>query len=106
MRRRSDAPMLPMSPLPRSAEDLKAFKGFFFKFLRQVDMANDAHRKAALDPAALTLEDAARVLGLERQMLDADLEAGAPMNADGTINLVHYAAWLNHMGREDSDGQA
>lgn len=23
-----------------------------------------------------------------------DVEAGAPTNADGTINLVHYTAWL------------
>ena len=28
------------------------------------------------------------------EMLQADLAAGAPENADGTINLVHYAAWL------------
>jgi hypothetical protein len=27
-------------------------------------------------------------------MLQADLAAGAPTNADGTIHLVHYAAWL------------
>jgi len=27
-------------------------------------------------------------------MLEADVAAGAPTNADGTINLVHYAAWL------------
>jgi hypothetical protein len=24
----------------------------------------------------------------------ADVDAGAPTNGDGTINLVHYAAWL------------
>jgi hypothetical protein len=27
-------------------------------------------------------------------MLSADIDAGAPTNPDGTINLVHYAAWL------------
>jgi hypothetical protein len=27
-------------------------------------------------------------------MLERDLEAGAPRNADGRFNLVHYAAWL------------
>jgi hypothetical protein len=27
-------------------------------------------------------------------IIKADLAAGAPANADGTINLVHYAAWL------------
>lgn len=28
------------------------------------------------------------------EMIEADIAAGAPMNADGTMNLVHYAAWL------------
>ncbi len=27
-------------------------------------------------------------------MLETDIDAGAPTNADGSINLVHYAAWL------------
>ena len=27
-------------------------------------------------------------------MIRADVDAGAPTNADGTLNLVHYAAWL------------
>jgi hypothetical protein len=27
-------------------------------------------------------------------MIEADRAAGAPTNAGGTINLVHYAAWL------------
>jgi len=27
-------------------------------------------------------------------MIRYDIEAGAPVNADGTVNLVHYAAWL------------
>jgi hypothetical protein len=32
----------------------------------------------------------------------ADLEGGAPTHADGTVNLVHYAAWLvKEMGRGD-----
>jgi uncharacterized ferredoxin-like protein len=36
------------------------------------------------------------------EMLQADVAAGAPTNADGTINLVHYAAWLlKEMGRGD-----
>jgi hypothetical protein len=31
-----------------------------------------------------------------------DLAAGAPVNADGTVNLVHYAAWLTReAGRGD-----
>ena len=27
-------------------------------------------------------------------MIREDIAEGAPTNADGTLNLVHYAAWL------------
>jgi len=53
-----------------------------------------------LNPAAMSSADAARVLTrlggqpIGEAMLRADIDAGAPINADGTINLVHYAAWL------------
>lgn len=56
--------------------------------------------KNQLDPISLTIEDLARVLkasGSTRatvEILRADLDAGAPANVDGTVNLVHYAAWL------------
>jgi len=49
---------------------------------------------------ALTPAQAAKILAAAGQrriteaMVKADLAAGAPANADGTINLVHYAAWL------------
>lgn len=55
---------------------------------------------ARLNPAALPVADAARVLTrlggkpVSEAMLHADMDAGAPANADGTLNLVHYAAWL------------
>ena len=58
-----------------------------------------------LDPTALTVEELARMLGLRREMLEADLEAGAPRNPDGTLNLVHYAAWLNTVLTEEPDGK-
>ena len=48
-----------------------------------------------VNPAALPVEDAARALGLSVETVRADIAAGAPTNADGTMNLVHYAAWLN-----------
>ncbi len=32
------------------------------------------------------------------ELIEADLEAGAPANADGTVNFVHYAAWLERLG--------
>ena len=60
----------------------------------------------SLDPAALAVADAVRLLAkvggqsITEVMLQADIEAGAPTNPDGTINLVHYAAWLlKEMGR-------
>jgi len=62
--------------------------------------------KPKLDPMALALVDAARVLSatsgvpIDAAALEADVAAGAPVNADGTLNLVHYAAWLvREMGR-------
>jgi len=53
-----------------------------------------------LNPAAMPVGDAARMLSraggqrVTEAMLSADIDAGAPTNPDGTINLVHYAAWL------------
>lgn len=61
-----------------------------------------------LDPTALPIEEVSRVLSkisaepLTVEQLEVDLDAGAPTNADGTLNLVHYAAWLlREMGRGD-----
>jgi hypothetical protein len=28
------------------------------------------------------------------ELLDEDIDGGAPVTTDGTINLIHYAAWL------------
>ena len=71
-------------------------------------MTTDYREAAGLNPNALPLADAARLLGrvggqaVTIEMLQADVAAGAPTNADGTINLVHYAAWLlKEMGRGD-----
>jgi hypothetical protein len=61
-----------------------------------------------LNPNALKLSDAARLLTklggqpVTKAMLQDDIDDGAPTNADGTLNLVHYAAWLvMEMGRGD-----
>lgn len=61
---------------------------------------------APVNPNRLTVDQAARLLSAASPrpvtvaMLRADVDAGAPTNADGTINLVHYAAWLaREMGR-------
>ncbi len=53
-----------------------------------------------LDPNRLTIEQAAKLLSAAAKVrvplehIAADLESGAPRNADGTINLMYYAAWL------------
>jgi hypothetical protein len=38
-----------------------------------------------------------KVCGKEitEQMILDDIAAGAPVNPDGTLNLIHYGAWLN-----------
>jgi len=53
-----------------------------------------------MQPTSLTVEHTARVLAaaggkpVSEDMVRRDVAAGAPVNPDGTINLVHYAAWL------------
>jgi hypothetical protein len=67
------------------------------------------HSPARVDPAALTASDACRLLSaagageVREDMISADITAGAPTNPDGTLNLVHYAAWLV---RQLSEGAA
>jgi len=56
--------------------------------------------KPALNPTALPVADAARLLSapgghaVTPEQIQADIDAGAPTNGDGTINLVQFAAWL------------
>ena len=61
-----------------------------------------------INPMATPVDKAAKLLSAlaRRQILasqvEQDLNDGAPTNADGTINLLHYAAWLvKEMGRGD-----
>jgi hypothetical protein len=62
-------------------------------------VTND-QQTAPKNPAALSPADAATLLSrlsgrpIAAALIAADVEAGAPTNADGTLNLVHYAAWL------------
>jgi len=62
----------------------------------------------SLNPASLAIADAALVLSkaggqlVSEEAIRQDIEDGAPMNPDGTLNLVLYAAWLvGEMGRGD-----
>ncbi len=49
---------------------------------------------------AMSIADLARLLtaaggqAISVAMIEADVESGAPTNADGTLNLVRFAAWL------------
>jgi hypothetical protein len=60
-----------------------------------------------MDSTALTPADVARLLSaaggaaVPESLLRADLEVGAPANGDGTLNLVHYAAWLVRQEADD-----
>ncbi|OAI52078.1 hypothetical protein AYO47_06570 [Planctomyces sp. SCGC AG-212-M04] len=55
---------------------------------------------AQISPTAMPLKDAARLLSrlgqesVTQEMLESDVACGAPLNPDGTLNLIHYAAWL------------
>jgi hypothetical protein len=54
----------------------------------------------ALRLTALPIVDLVRLLSragprpVDEETVRRDIESGAPVNADGTVNLVHYAAWL------------
>ena len=60
----------------------------------------DEQAPKPINPTALSLSDTARLMAkvgfesVSESMLEQDVANGAPTNADGTINLVHYAAWL------------
>ena len=56
--------------------------------------------KVCLSPTSLKVDDLGQLLSkvsdqkVTAAMIHAILGTGAPVNADGTINLVHFAAWL------------
>jgi len=57
-------------------------------------------KSPSLDPRALSPEDLARVLSasgprpVSVEQIREDLDDGVPVNMNGTVNLVHYTAWL------------
>ncbi|MBU6387969.1 MAG: hypothetical protein KGS49_18655 [Planctomycetes bacterium] len=62
--------------------------------------------KNPIDPNRLTPEQAAKLLSaaakirIPEENIVLDIERGAPTNQDGSINLVHYIAWMvKEMGR-------
>lgn len=61
----------------------------------------------SIHPSRLTADQAARLLSaaagvrIAADQIVADIAAGAPTNADGTLNMIHYTAWL---ARESKSG--
>ena len=63
-------------------------------------MDENGSPRRQLSPTSMTLTDAAKLLtavggsAVTEEMLREDMGLGAPSNSDGTLNIVHYAAWL------------
>ena len=75
-----------------------------------MDAEHGKSAPARVNPAALAGAEAARLLAkassepVTEAMIRGDIDDGAPTNPDGTVNLVHYAAWLAMKTREDAGG--
>lgn len=70
-------------------------------------LAPEPQTGSTADARRLTLQQLARLLeraGASRaseQLVAADVAAGAPVNPDGSVSVVHYTAWL---AREEARG--
>jgi len=64
----------------------------------------------SMNPNAMPIDVAAQLLTkaggrvVTEEMLRADIDAGALTNPDGTLNLVHYAAWNVKQMAGNTDG--
>ena len=66
-----------------------------------MDISNPSGQQTGpRSPQSLRLEDVAKILSaigpkpVTVEMLQADINDGAPVNHDGTMNLVWYASWI------------
>ena len=56
--------------------------------------------KNQLNMMALPISDLVKIMKnagsryVSEDAIRKDINSGAPVNPDGTVNLVHYAAWL------------
>ena len=63
--------------------------------------------KNQLNGTALPISDLVKILRnagsrhVSEENIRKDISSGAPVNPDGTVNLVHYAAWLVKEGESD-----
>ena len=51
---------------------------------------------SAVNPSAMTVEQLARALGVSAEIVRRHVQDGVPTDGGGRINLMQYAAWLNH----------
>jgi hypothetical protein len=71
----------------------------FYNMLRGLNVATKEPSQQ-LDPRAVSASDMARLLSaagnrkITPEQVQADIDAGAPVNSNGMLNLVTYAAWL------------
>lgn len=69
------------------------------QILQEADMFQEPDEGKA-HPSALKPEELARLLTrvggkpVAPAVIHLDIAAGAPTNATGTMNLIHYASWL------------
>lgn len=68
-------------------------------------MTLEQQANQALNPASIEVEALERLLGFKPGQIQRHVEDGAPTNADGTMNLIHYAAWLNCDKESDDEQQ-
>ena len=47
-----------------------------------------------ITPTGVPMATLAKMLGVDEQVIRGHIDEGLPANADGTISLVVYAAWL------------
>ena len=85
------------------------FSKFFSRGDAAMSESNATGRQAGgINPQGLRLEDLAQILSalgpkaVTVSMLRGDVAAGAPANADGTMSLIQYVAWL--LLKEDANG--
>ena len=63
--------------------------------------------KNQLNSMALSIPDLVKIMRsagsrhVSEENIRKDISAGAPVNPDGTVNIVHYAAWLVKEGGSD-----
>jgi len=70
-----------------------------------------AQTDTKINPLAMSVADAAKILSavgvgqVSEKVLKKHIAARAPTNADGSISIVAYAAWLNErLNREAHHG--